>query len=62
MLPYLFAILFPLSLIGLAVLCIAARRTLSRADNTSTGRAALLMAMTKVPIAPELPPRSETNS
>jgi len=58
-LPYVFPVLFPLGLMGLAGLCIIARRAMSRSENASTGRAALLMAFTRVPIAPVVPPRAE---
>lgn len=59
MLPYVFPVLFPLALAGLAWLCVIARRYLSQADQSPANRAALLMAMTKVPVAPEVPPRAK---
>ncbi len=59
MLPFVFPILFPLGLIGLVGLCIAARRRMSRDDNSSKSRAALLMALTRIPAAPEVRSRQE---
>ncbi len=59
MLVYVFPVLFPLGLAGLAYLCIRARRLMNQAADTSEGRAALLLAMTRMPVAPKVPGRGE---
>lgn len=57
MLTYVFPVLLPLGLAGLAYLCILARRAMDRGADTAEGRAALLSAMTRMPIAPKVPSR-----
>ena len=52
MASYLFPVLFPLALVGLGGLCVAARRAMRRAEDPSIGRGALLTALTGVPLAP----------
>ena len=52
MLSYVFPILFPVALVGLGALCVAARRAMRRAEDPSIGRGALLTALTGVPLAP----------
>lgn len=59
MLIYVFPILFPLGLAALIYLCVRARRVMSDAADTAEGRAALLLAMTRMPIAPKVPKRPE---
>jgi hypothetical protein len=55
MLAFVFPVAFPLGLIGLVVLCVAARRRLARDDDPSIGRSALLMALTRVPVSIRAP-------
>jgi hypothetical protein len=52
MLWYVFPVLFPLALVGLGSLCVAARRAMRRAEDPSVGRGALLTALTGIPVAP----------
>ena len=59
MLIYVFPILFPLGLAALIYLCIRARRVMNEAADTAEGRAALLVAMTRMPVAPKVPKPSE---
>jgi hypothetical protein len=59
MLVYVFPVLLPIGLAALAYLCIRARRLMNQAADTSDGRAALLLAMTRMPIAPKVPGRGE---
>jgi len=59
MLVYVFPVLFPLGLAGLIYLCIRARRVMNQASDTAEGRAALLVAMTRMPIAPKVPEQRE---
>lgn len=57
MLSVIFPAAFPLALIGLIVLCIAARRRLAREEDPSIGRGALLMALTRIPVSVRTPPK-----
>ncbi len=59
MLVYLFPILLPAGLIGLIALCLAARAAMRRAEDPSVGRGALLMALTRIPIATQPKPSDE---
>lgn len=59
MLAYLFPILLPVGLIGLAALCLAARAAMRRAEDPSVGRGALLVALTRIPIAIQPKPSDE---
>lgn len=59
MLVYLFPILLPVGLIGLIALCLAARAAMRRAEDPSVGRGALLMALTRVPVAIQPKPGDE---
>ncbi|HEY6433731.1 MAG TPA: hypothetical protein VIZ17_17260 [Acetobacteraceae bacterium] len=51
MLSFIFPVAFPLALIGLVVLCVAARRRLAREEDPAVGRSALLMALTRIPVS-----------
>ena len=59
MLVYVFPVLLPIGLAALAYGCVRARRLMDQAADTSEGRAALLLAMTRMPIAPKVPGRGE---
>lgn len=59
MLVYVFPVLLPIGLAALAYLCIRARRLMNQAADSSEGRAALLLAMTRMPVAPKVPQHGE---
>lgn len=59
MLVYVFPVLFPLGLAALIYLCVRARRVMNDAADTAEGRSALLVAMTRMPVAPKVPERPE---
>jgi hypothetical protein len=62
MLTHLFPLLMGIWLTLIAVGCLAARRVLRNADSPNGGRAALLVAMTRVPCLIPVEPRQRGNS